>query len=275
MKLVKIFSVLLVALMLTVLTQVGGILFLASLVPGKLLEKSTKWRTGKFATWALSLLTLYSASVFILVPVLARRFGRTPLPFFKENHVKAGNPVTWILFRNYVRPELQDATFQVAEKLNTSYPGTVVNYLDANFPFFDGFPLLPHLSHNDGKKLDVSFFYLDSSGRQTDKLPSFIGYGICEGPAQGEEDRPAYCEKKGYWQYSFLSKLVSQDNKNDFPFDPERTRAMVHLFSNQAAIGKIFIEPHLQTRLHLASSKIRFHGCQAVRHDDHLHVQLK
>ena len=30
-----------------------------------------------------------------------------------------------------------------------------------------------------------------------------------------------------------------------------------------------------KTRLLLTSDKIRFHGCQAVRHDDHIHVQLK
>jgi hypothetical protein len=27
--------------------------------------------------------------------------------------------------------------------------------------------------------------------------------------------------------------------------------------------------------LGLTNNKIRFHGCHAVRHDDHLHVQLK
>ncbi len=34
-------------------------------------------------------------------------------------------------------------------------------------------------------------------------------------------------------------------------------------------------KPHLKTRLKLSSAKIRFHGCQAVRHDDHIHVQLR
>ncbi|MFT5619364.1 MAG: hypothetical protein ACI85I_002607, partial [Arenicella sp.] len=45
--------------------------------------------------------------------------------------------------------------------------------------------------------------------------------------------------------------------------------------SDCTAYGKVFIEPHLKTRLGLENySKIRFHGCQAVRHDDHIHVQL-
>ena len=41
------------------------------------------------------------------------------------------------------------------------------------------------------------------------------------------------------------------------------------------AIKKIFIEPHLKTRWGLKNyQKIRYHGCHAVRHDDHIHVQL-
>ena len=60
-----------------------------------------------------------------------------------------------------------------------------------------------------------------------------------------------------------------------YRFDEERTKALVLLFAANQSIGKIFIEPHLKQRLHLTSNKIRFHGCRAVRHDDHLHVQLK
>jgi hypothetical protein len=54
-----------------------------------------------------------------------------------------------------------------------------------------------------------------------------------------------------------------------------RTKALVNMFVSEYEIGKIFIEPHLKTRLKLTSDKIRFHGCQAVRHDDHIHVQLR
>jgi len=43
----------------------------------------------------------------------------------------------------------------------------------------------------------------------------------------------------------------------------------------QPNLGKVFVEPHLKTRMKLVDSKIRFHGCGAVRHDDHIHIQLK
>ena len=160
--------------------------------------------------------------------------------------------------------------------MNKKYPGTIINYLDANFPFIDKFPLLPHLSHNDGKKLDLSFLYIDNGlGKQTDKVPSFIGYGISEEPKLNEENTPAYCSKIGQWQYSLLSKLISQNNKVNYKFDEQRTKYLVNNFVSDERLGRIFIEPHLKVRLGLTSEKIKFHGCHAVRHDDHLHVQLK
>jgi hypothetical protein len=221
-------------------------------------------------------LVIYWVGVFILVPIFAKPLGRVPLPFVKEKGLQPGTIITAFLCRNYVRPELREATLRVARAMQKQSPGTVVNYLDANFPFFNKFPLLPHLSHNDGKKLDLSFTYRDSDTKMiTNELPSFIGYGICEEPRSKEVNTAIVCEQKGYWQYSFLKKIVPQGAKEKFLFDEVRTKRLVELFANEKAIGKIFIEPHLTVRLGLTSNKIRFHGCQAVRHDDHIHVQLK
>jgi hypothetical protein len=156
------------------------------------------------------------------------------------------------------------------------HAGTVVNYLDAGFPFINKFPLLPHLSHDDGKKLDLAFFYTDANtGKPSNTAPSPIGYGINEEPLPGEINTPAICAGNGYRMYSMLRNIMPQGNKKNFLFDAERTAAAVNLFCAQPAVNKIFIEPHLKTRLHLTSSKIRFHGCQAVRHDDHFHVEIK
>jgi hypothetical protein len=43
----------------------------------------------------------------------------------------------------------------------------------------------------------------------------------------------------------------------------------------EPAVQKILIEPHLKERLRLQSSKVRFQGCHAARHDDHVHVQIQ
>jgi hypothetical protein len=69
--------------------------------------------------------------------------------------------------------------------VNDRFPGTVVSYLDAGFPFINKFPFVPHLSHNDGKKLDLAFYYIDKrTWQSSNTTPSCIGYGI------GEEPRP-------------------------------------------------------------------------------------
>ena len=261
---------------LTLITQVGGIAFLISTLTFGLIEKRLNTWWSRVAAKVLSFTTLYFLFVFVIVPLTAKPFGRVPLPFVESSHVRPANILTILLNRNYVRPELRLATFDVARKMNDKYPGTVLNYLDANFPFINKFPLLPHLSHSDGKKLDVSFYYINAkTGEHTNEVPSWLGYGVCEGPRQGEFDRPADCTRKGYWQYSFISRSISQDNKDKYPFDSKRTKDLVNFYVAHKSIGKLLIEPHLKTRLKLRSNKVRLHGCNAVRHDDHIHVQLK
>ena len=145
--------------------------------------------------------------------------------------------------------------------MDEKYPGTRINYLDAGFPFIDGFPLLPHLSHNDGRKLDLAFLYTDQkNGEATWKSPSWTGYGVCEGPLPGETDMPARCLQQGYKKYDLLEKVTPQRRKGGYAFDTERNRHIIKLLAGDDRIAKIFIEPHLKERLGLRSGKIRFHG---------------
>jgi len=260
---------------LTITTQIGGIVFLISILAFIVIDKRVGTRYA-LAAKVLAFTALYLFSVFVIVPPIAKLFGRVAMPLTTTNHVRPTNMLTVILNRNYVRPELRRATFDVAAKLSKKYPGTTLNYLEANFPFFNGFSLAPHLSHSDGKKLDVSFFYRDAgTSEATDRVPSWLGYGVSEGPLPGEFDRPAECARQGYWQYSFMSRAIPQGNKMKYTFDPRRTKDLVNFFATDQSIGKILIEPHLKTRLGLTSVKVRLHGCIAVRHDDHIHVQLK
>jgi energy-coupling factor transporter transmembrane protein EcfT len=276
MRVLKLLFVIVLVVLLTFVTQTGGVIFLLSLFVFPIVAKFSEWPWLRALFKASSFILIYLIFTFAIVPYVAPLFGRVPLPRFEQDHVRPANFWTCILNRNYVRRELRDITFRVAEKMNAKFPGTKVNYLDANFPFINEFPLLPHRSHDDGKKLDISFQYNDSNtGEITNDVPSFIGYGICEGPKTGEEDRPKACVSKGYWQYSLLPDLVSQDNKKNFVFSNRRNKELVNGFAAEQALGKIFIEPHLKARLGLGSRKIRFHGCQAVRHDDHIHAELR
>ena len=258
------------------MTQVGGLVYLLSILTHKFTDKWTSSYFLKSTYRFTSFLGIYCLTTFLIVPVIAKPLGRLPLPMTETSHLQPLNILTCFLNRNYVRSELKHTAFEVANQMNDKFPGTITNYLDANFPFIDKFPLIPHLSHNDGKKLDLSFCYRESkTNKPTNECPSFIGYGICAESGPDEKNTADFCADKGYWQYSFMTKVISQDKKQDFTFDSDKTRELVNLFATQPTIGKIFIEPHLKTRLYLTSDKIRFHGCQAVRHDDHIHVQLK
>ncbi|MBN8577029.1 MAG: hypothetical protein J0L66_08785 [Cytophagales bacterium] len=274
--LINVFLILLIFGVLTIVSQIGGLVFLLAIPIYRLIDRKTNgmWRRAVFKFFSFAM--LYLMFVFIVVPLVARQFGRVPLPILETNYLKPATIWTVLLNRNYVKPQLKEIAYKVSIKLNATYPGAKVNYLEANFPFVDGFPLLPHLSHNDGKKLDLSFQYNSSiTNKISYGVPSFTGYGVCEEPLANEQDMPGYCREKGFWQYNALRVLIPQGNKAKFTFDKGRTRTLVDLFAEHESIGKIFIEPHLQQRLGLTSSKIRFHGCHAVRHDDHLHVQLK
>lgn len=258
------------------LTQVGGLIYLLSFSTYKFIDKWTENKYFQVVLRFTSFLTIYCLTTFLIVPFIAKPLGRVPLPFTETNNLQPLNILTCFLNRNYVRPELKQTAFDVAKQMNEKSPGTTINYLDANFPFINKFPLFPHLSHNDGKKLDLSFCYIDNKTSQpTNLCPSFIGYGICEEPLSGEKNTSDFCSENGYWQYSILRKVIPQGNKQNFTFDSNKTKDLINLFASQQTIGKIFIEPHLKTRMKLTTDKIRFHGCQAVRHDDHIHIQLK
>jgi len=171
---------------------------------------------------------------------------------------------------------LEVQVIKIARKLKQQNPDRRIVYLDANFPFWSGFPLLPHLSHNDGKKLDLAFLYKDkTTGKIVNGSPSFSGYGVFEAPKKGEANQPNICARKGYWQYGILERVTPHGQKEQTIIDEQTTKQFLDLLAQNKAIKKIFIEPHLKTRWGLEKySKIRYHGCHAVRHDDHIHVQL-
>lgn len=257
---------------LTVLSQIGGLVYCFHLLLYRFYPKKLQWTALRFLHFCF----WYGLVSIFLVPFLAQFGGREPLPWRTTNYLQPVNLLTCILNRHYVRHELATVTFLIAHDFQKDYPGSVINYLESGFPFIDGFPLWPHLSHNDGKKLDLAFCYADSRKyTATNEVPSWLGYGICEEPRKGEPDRPALCAAKGFWQYSFVKTLTPQMGKSKFMFDEKRTRRLMEHLIEQPAIGKILLEPHLKERLGLQHDKVRLHGCNAVRHDDHVHIQLK
>jgi hypothetical protein len=272
-KLLRVVGIVVVFLLLTLITQVGGIIYLVSLLIGVYCKKKIKVGWVRRLIVPLIFIPFYLVCTGLIVPTIAKRFGRVPLPMYGE--LRPVNVMTCVLNRHYVRPALKAMVLDATDELRREFPDTKVNYFDANFPFLDGFPLWPHLSHSDGRKLDIGLFYRDKDGNVLDDSPSSVGYGVFEDPRGNEENYPAKCKEKGYWQYGWMVNIVPQDKKYDYVFDPVRLKKLMTLLVHDSRLDKILIEPHLKTRMKISSSKVRYHGCHAVRHDDHIHVQLK
>lgn len=258
MNFLKLIVHLLIIICLTILTQLGGLIWLLSIFISK------RWQKKKRFVFPI----VYFVCNLLIVPWIAPYFGRTQLPVLKSD-LKPQNIIYPLCFRNYVDLKLHNSLQQSTTDL--AHLGIRTTYLDANFPFIDGFPLFPHLSHNDGKKIDLAFMYRDSNNK-TDKKPSYFGYG-----AYVKDSNPTskYCKEKGYWQYD-ITKYLSPDKNNTLLLDKENTKTLIQGLLYRAKNSKIFIEPYLKNELKLSKyNNIRFHGCQAVRHDDHIHLEIK
>jgi hypothetical protein len=256
MKATRLIGHIILILFLTALTQVGGLIWLITIFV------SIKIKKRKRLLFPL----LYLLFNFVIIPPIALQLGRSQLPMFGQN-LKPRNWFYPLAFRNYVRPDLKKLLEDSSKLSNIQ-----ITYLDANFPFYNGFPLLPHLSHSDGKKIDISFMYLNEDGKPTDKKPSTSGYGV-----YSESEKNYTCKScldKGFWQYDF-SKHLTFGTVNNLKLDKEKTKRLINRFLSISTTQKIFIEPHLKHSLGFkGESKVRFHGCKAVRHDDHIHIQI-
>ncbi|WP_232204283.1 hypothetical protein [Roseobacter sp. CCS2] len=239
-----------IILLLTALTQIGGLAWLVALA---------------FRKRLLSFLLIYTVMT-VATTLIAPSFGRTALSCTADGPLQVQSWMYCALNRNYVTPELADVLEQTATALDQRYPGTTTLVLDANFPFFDNFPLLPHRSHDDGEKADLAFYYRDETGYLPGATRSPIGYFAFE---QGPSDCAARWPSLR-WNFAALQPLWA-----NYTLEPQRNRAMLQILSADPRIGRIFVEPHLVQSLGAANPKIRFQGCRAARHDDHIHLQLR
>ena len=237
------------ALVLTALTQIGGLAWLAALASKRRLVAFT----GLY-------IVLFAATI-----VLAPIFGREPLPCIKDGPLRVQSPIFCLMNRHYVSPELAALARDFAAAMEREHPGTKTRVLDAGFPFFDGFPLLPHLSHDDGRKIDFAFYYSDSDIYRPGATRSPVGYFAYQaGPSPCPDGTMSL-----RWDLSPLQPLW-----RDLALEPKRMRAALAWLNGDTRVGKVFVEPHILSQLGLSGSKLRFQGCAAARHDDHFHVQL-
>lgn len=252
--------------MLTVLSQVGGLIFLIALfVKWKMKIKST-------LVFVFLFLALYGLISALLVPIIAHQLGRDRIKHTEI--IKPSNYGTVLLNRNYVVPEMNKALAKAEQKLSQNNSPIQIHYLDANFPFMDGFPLVPHLSHDDGKKLDLSLIYEDPQGSISEKQKSITGYGVFEAPKPHEMDQISVCKQSGYKQYDYSKFFKLAPINHQLVYSNKGTSLLLKSLLSHSEINKVFMEPHLVQRLNISDNRIRYHGCHSVRHDDHIHIQL-
>ncbi len=234
---------------LTLLTQLGGLAWLLALF---------------FKKRALVFLIAYSTMAISSLAV-APMLGREPISCISDTPLKMQSLMYCAMNRQYVTPELKGVLLDFSENMQNEFPGTTTLVLDANFPFISGFPLLPHLSHNDGRKADLAFFYENQGRYLPGVTKSPIGYFAFE-------DGPSNCPNNTItlrWNMAFLQEFWP-----DYHLEPRRMTAALGLLNDDTRVGKVFLEPHLKSSFAKSSSKIRFQGCRAARHDDHIHIQL-
>jgi hypothetical protein len=261
-------------LTLTLVTQVGGFAYLMVLLVRRYLEGARVLSRG---TGVVLFLGSY-AVLSLLAAAVAPVFGRTPLPCFASADVPLAmqSPIFCALNRHYVTPELKEVALELSSHVDRTFPGTVTLVLDGNFPFVDGFPMLPHLSHSDGRKLDLAFYYRAAEGgyvRGGTKSP--VGYWAFEEPRENSE-LPCAGRSEAMtlrWDMAWFRPFL-----NDYTLDRERTRAALDWLINSGrkiGVVKILVEPHLAAELNVRSEILRFQGCRAARHDDHIHIEVE
>ncbi len=266
-------------IVLTALTQVGGVVYLAAhWISSVAIRRLDVGQGQRWLTLFASFAVIYLVVSIYLLPPFAAGLGRAPLPCAQQGQLTVAplTRATCLLNRHYASQPVHELLAELGRHMASTHPGTVVAYLDAGFALVDGFPLLPHLSHDDGHKVDLAFFYRNAQGRyQPLRTPSPIGYWAFEQPNSGDLQPCAGRSDLATlrWDMAYLQPYMAR-----FELDEHRTGDMLRWLGENAArlgVERILLEPHLTRRFGLPASVFRFQGCRPARHDDHVHISLR
>lgn len=201
-------------------------------------------------------------------PVLVAK-GLVPLPCADAGPLRPHSGAYCLIQRHYVRAGPREALMRMATRMQARFPGTAVRYMEASWPLGKR-PMPPHLSHGDGRQIDLALFYVGRTGRPLARPPTRSGYNAFEPPRTEGERRCVGREKR-----RGANDAPDPAPDRRWRLDGARSTAMVRMLAADPHVRRIFIEPHLKRRLGLSKlSKVRFAGCRAARHDDHIHVDF-
>jgi hypothetical protein len=308
MKILNILGIILLFAILTILSQVGGIILLLWLLLYQFFKKRLKNTWVRRGVHVGGFVVFYLFFMFIIIPPLARIQDRVPLPMSKSGALVPVTYWTAIFGRNYIKSEGRDKLETIAEAFVKKHPELKVKYMDCNYPFRfigsdeihedTGFPILeglfPHFTHL-GDKADIALIYNDEEGNPSNLTPTAIGYGSSVEP---NKDEPGYvgpncpCRTKTLNQkkrkdgvpcvcdntltlgfirmYSFMYRNVPQ-NEN-IKLNTKKSASLIKMFTPYDS--GIILEAHLRERLEVLQTSFGNHSCKTVRHDDHFHVRM-
>jgi hypothetical protein len=252
----------------TITTQVGGIILWPLLGVGYLL-----WSSKHYYKAIAVIILGYIFFGLGVLPIIAHQTGRERLPIVATKEVPLGpqNLIYVVGLRNYARLQAKEALIFAAQKTAKKYPNTIVRYMDAGFPF-PYFPMLPHLTHSDGRRIDVSYLYTQD-GHPVDGAISPIGYWGYVRPTPQQrssfERRRKQCSFSLLrWDFDFIQPILP-----DRMLDTRRTRELFKNLAMQSKVTSLLVEPTLHQSLY--SDKLKSNSCSVARHDDHFHLSVR
>ena len=96
---------------LTLLSQIGGLVLLACMPIFNIINQKIDKILGRNALKISTFCLFYALTTFYIVPPLATAFGRVQMPYGNQNpNLKPHNFYSVLLNRNYVTPQLRAVT---------------------------------------------------------------------------------------------------------------------------------------------------------------------
>ena len=118
MKIIRGIIIAVVFILLTLLTQVGGVIYLASFPLFNIIHKKAGKKAVGFLIKATTFLGIYSFATFCIVPLIVLPFGRVPLPVIAKGYLRPLNFITCLLNRHYVRVPLKQIALMKVQCFN-------------------------------------------------------------------------------------------------------------------------------------------------------------
>ncbi len=264
-------------IVLTAVSQIGGLVLclswlIARWVSGGRLTASSPARP---LTHVLTFLLIYGIAVFAFVPAVAGALGRERLPCLAttDQPTRAVTALTCLLNRNYAAPATANLAVELSRNLARRFPGTVVGYLDASFPFLDGFPVLPRLGHSNGRSIDLALPYRRAGVGSPVLASMSYRYWLQPEPVPDAPDPCWFATLWGRWL-----PLGSPAPDAGAERDPDRLRAMLDWLDSTTVAGglRYVVSRDIATLAGVSSagSRALVLDCPDAGRPDHVHLEI-